>query len=605
MDYFIRDNDGVVVAKKSKKIEISPLTKIEVGVWIDVPNPKLWNIQNPNLYTLNTKVSIDSVEVDNDITTFGVRSIEFKRGAFLLNGKQLRFNGVCLHHDNGPLGTAQIDRADERKLQIMKDMGVNAIRTSHNPPSPEFLSICDRLGLLVINEAFDSWTIPKTENDYAKHFDKWSKIDLRDLIRRDRNHPSVIMWSVGNEILEQSDKEDGWIEAKRLADIVRAEDHTRPSTIGFNYFPTPYDSNMANQVDIVGMNYKPLGYKEIHTKYPQIIIYGSETSSVTSSRGVYHLPIEKYSTHESLQVTSYDIIGPPWSYPPDVEFHNQEKNPYVLGEFMWTGFDYLGEPTPYGGRDNTTNGYWNGHWPSRSSYFGAVDLCGIPKDRFYLYQSQWTTDPMIHLLPHWNWDKSFKGKNIPVYAYTNCEEAELFLNGESLGRRIKGKDLTPIKIKFLRCADTVFYSKYRLSWDVPYKAGELKVVGYNDGKAVAEKVIRTASKPAGLRLDVDRSVITADGKDLSFVTVSVIDKDGNLCPTADNLIHFEVEGEGRLRAVGNGNAATTESFQVPYRKAFSGKCMAIIESSKNEGSISLTAYSKGLKKETIIIKTIK
>ncbi|MFI3289505.1 MAG: glycoside hydrolase family 2 TIM barrel-domain containing protein [Rikenellaceae bacterium] len=604
--YTIYDANNKVIGSKTTKLTIPAMGKGSAAAWINVNNPAKWDIDSPNLYSMKSEVTIGGELVDVDETTFGIRSIHFDTDGFYLNGRKVRMNGVCLHHDNGPLGTAQYDRADERKLQIMKDMGVNAIRTSHNPPSPEFLAICDRLGLLVLDEIFDGWKINKTENDYGLFFDEWSEADVTNILMRDRNHPSIVMWSVGNEILEQAKKEDGWRDAKRLANIVRNLDPTRPSTIGFNNYPGPYDNNMAQQLDVVGINYKPLHYGVLREKYPQMILYGSETSSCTSSRGVYHLPIEKYTTHESLQVTSYDIIGPSWAYPPDVEFDAQEKYPFMIGEFIWTGFDYLGEPTPYGGRDNFTNGYWNGHWPSRSSYFGAVDLCGLPKDRFYLYKSHWDADgdPMIHLLPHWNW-KGMEGKDIPVYAYTNCEEAELFLNGESLGKRVKGKDLTPIKIKFVRCEDTVFMSKYRLSWDVPYKAGELKVVGYNGGKQVTEETIRTAGKPAGIVLSADRDVITADGKDLSYVTVSIVDKDGNLCPEADNLVNFSVEGAGKLLAVGNGNAATEESFQAPYRKAFSGKCMVILNSNKGgeSGAITLKATSKGLSAATITIES--
>ncbi|MFI3248028.1 MAG: glycoside hydrolase family 2 TIM barrel-domain containing protein [Rikenellaceae bacterium] len=604
--YTILDADKKEVASKTTKVSIPAMGKGSAASWINVENPAKWDIDDPNMYSMKTEVTIGGETVDVDEQSFGIRSILYTTEGFFLNGRQVRMNGVCLHHDNGPLGAAQYDRADERKLQIMKDMGVNAIRTSHNPPSPEFLSICDKLGLMVLDEFFDGWKMNKTENDYGLFFDEWSEADVTNIMLRDRNHPSVVMWSVGNEILEQSKKEDGWRDAKRLAAIVRKIDPTRPSTIGFNNYPGPYDQNMAQQLDVVGINYKPLGYGEIREKYPQMILYASETSSCTSSRGVYHLPIEKYQTHESLQVTSYDLIGPSWAYPPDVEFDAQEKYPFMIGEFIWTGFDYLGEPTPYGGRDNFTNGYWNGHWPSRSAYFGAVDLCGIPKDRFYLYQSHWDADgdPMIHLLPHWNW-KGMEGKNIPVYAYTNCEEAELFLNGESLGKRVKGKDLTPVQIKFIRCEDTVFMSKYRLSWDVPYKAGELKVVGYNGGEKIVEETIRTAGKPAGIVLSADRDVITADGKDLSYVTVSIVDKDGNLCPEADNMVNFSVEGAGKLLAVGNGNAATEESFQAPYRKAFSGKCMAILNSNKggDSGEITLTATSKGLSTATITIQS--
>jgi beta-galactosidase len=350
------------------------------------------------------------------------------------------------------------------------------------------------------------------------------------------------------------------------------------------------------------MNYKPSKYDEVHKNYPQLPFYGSETSSCTSSRGIYHLPIEKYKTHESLQVTSYDLIGPPWAYPPDIEFYFQEKNPIFMGEFIWTGFDYLGEPTPYGGTDNSSDGHWSGDWPSRSSYFGAVDLCGFPKDRFFLYQSQWTDKPMIHLLPHWNW-KGMEGKTIPVYCYTNCDEAELFLNGKSLGKKVKGKDLTTIKVKFLRYEPETFDSPYRLSWDVPYEAGRLKVVGYKDGKQILEKQINTAGKPYKVSLSADREELSADGRDLAYVTVRIEDKNGNLCPLAENLVNFDVEGDGRLIAVDNGNASTTEPFQANYRKAFSGMCLAVLKSSKRSGEIKLKATSRKLKSAEILVKT--
>ena len=603
VSYKVLDKGNNLVAEAVSTTEtLSASSKTKVGVWMNVLNPTKWDTNNPYMYKLVSEVKVDGVVLDKTLTPFGIRSIYYDTNGFYLNGKLVKFNGVCLHHDNGPLGAAVYKRADERKLQIMKDMGVNAIRTSHNPVAPEFLDLCDEMGLLVLDEVFDGWKKPKTALDYGQHFDEWSERDLTDIIKRDRNHPSVVMWSAGNEILEQSNKPNGWRYAKRLADIARAADPTRPSTIGFNYYPAPYDNNMAQQVDIAGMNYKPLHYATIRANYPQLPIYGSETSSCTSSRGVYHLPITKYKTHESLQVSSYDLVCPPWAYPPDVEFDALEKAPYVMGQFIWTGFDYLGEPTPYGGKDNSTNGYWNGHWPSRSSYFGAVDLCGLPKDRFYLYQSQWSDKPMVHLLPHWNW-KGKEGETIPVYAYTNCEEVELFLNGQSLGKKVKGVDKTTIKVQFLKYEGTEFVSKYRLSWEVPYAPGEIKVVGYNSGKAITEKTIRTAGKPDRIRLIADRSRITADGKDLSYVTVRIEDKKGNLCPDADNLVNFTTEGEGTLIAVGNGNAATTEPFQAPYRKAFSGMCMAIVKSSEQSGQITLKAKSKGLKAATITIET--
>ncbi|REE02012.1 beta-galactosidase GalB [Marinoscillum furvescens] len=596
------DPSGTKVGSAKEDLEIPAGQTGTSALYTIIESPKLWDLDAPHLYTAVTTLTVDGQVTDTYRSTFGIRSIRYTRDAFYLNEKQVRFNGVCLHHDNGALGAAVYRRADERKLQIMKEMGVNAIRTSHNPPSRTFLELCDELGLLVQDEAFDVWKMEKVPNGYNLFFEEWGELDLKDMIVRDRNHPSIVMWSIGNEIIEQRDKKNGWTVAKKLHDVCRATDPTRPTSVGLNYYPAPYDNNMAQQVDVVGMNYKPSRYSEVRSNYPGLPIYGSETSSCTSSRGVYHLPIEKYKTHPSLQVTSYDLIGPGWAYPPDIEFHFQEKNPYVMGEFIWTGFDYLGEPTPYGGRDNSTNGYWNDDWPARSSYFGAVDLCGFPKDRFYLYQSQWTEKPMIHLLPHWNW-AGMEGENIPVYAYTNCDEAELFLNGKSLGRKVKGVDKTTILIDFFRYEPKTFESPYRLSWEVPYEAGELKVVGYKDGRQVSEKVIRTAGKPAKVRLSVDRNRIAADGRDLAYVTVRIEDKDGNLCPNADNLVTFDVRGAGKLIAVDNGNAATLESFQDTKRKAFSGMALAILNSGEKAGTITLTAKSKGLKGAKIQVQT--
>ncbi|MEM9983710.1 MAG: glycoside hydrolase family 2 TIM barrel-domain containing protein [Bacteroidota bacterium] len=553
--------DGQTVASIEEEIEVAAQATTYSGMYVNIDQPQRWDLETPYLYRVVTTLHLGDQLMDRYETRFGIRDIQYDRDGFHLNGRKVRFQGVCLHHDNGALGAAVYRRADERKLEIMKAMGVNAIRTSHNPPSREFLELCDEMGLLVQDEAFDVWSIPKVPNGYNKYFDEWGERDLKDMILRDRNHPSVVMWSIGNEIIEQRDKEHGWEVAKRLYDFAKEVDKTRAVYAGFNFYPAPYDQNMAQQVDIAGMNYKPTKYGEVREKYPNIPLFGSETSSCTSSRGIYHLPIEKYKHHPSLQVTSYDLIGPPWAYPPDIEFHFLAQNPHSMGEFIWTGFDYLGEPTPFGGRDNSTNGYWNDDWPARSSYFGAVDLCGFPKDRFFLYQSQWTQEPMIHLLPHWNWE-GMEGETIPVYCYTNCEEAELFVNGKSMGRRVKGKDKTKILIDFLRYEPKTFDSPYRLSWEVPYEAGSIKVVGYQDGKAILEKEIQTAGKPAQIALSVDREQLDADGRDLAYVTVRILDKAGNLCPMADNQVNFEVEGAGELIAVDNGNAATTESCEA-------------------------------------------
>ncbi|MGQ1787646.1 MULTISPECIES: beta-galactosidase GalB [unclassified Saccharicrinis] len=594
--------DGKSVAEAEETMTIPPNSAKVSGTWCYIKNPKRWDLETPHLYNAVTTITQNGKVLDTYHTRFGIRHISYDKDGFYLNGRKVRFNGVCLHHDNGALGAAIYRRADERKLQIMKDMGVNAIRTSHNPPSRELLELCDEMGLLVQDEAFDVWKMPKVPNGYNVFFEEWAERDIKAMVKRDRNHPSIVMWSIGNEIIEQKDKKDGWRSAKMLNDYVKEMDMTRPTTAGFNHYSGPYDNNMAQQVDIAGANYKPTKYGEIHENYPDLPIYGSETSSCTSSRGVYHLPIEKYKTHESLHVSSYDLIGPPWAYPPDIEFHFQEKYPHSMGEFIWTGFDYLGEPTPYGGKDNSTNGYWNGDWPVHSSYFGAVDLCGFPKDRFFLYQSQWTTEPMIHLLPHWNW-KGMEGREIPVFCYTNCDEAELFLNGKSLGKRVKGKDLTEIKVDFLRYKPKTFMSKYRLSWNVPYQAGELKVVGYKDGKAIQEEIINTAGKPAKVSLSVDRKTIEASGTDLAYVTVRIEDKNGNLCPMADNQVFFKVKGAGSLIAVDNGNQASLESFQANHRKAFSGMALAILKSSEAAETIQLTATSKGLKSAKVVVTT--
>ena len=591
--------ESTVMAKQNSVEKAVQTTSVEA--------PMLWDLDTPNLYLAKTTIFEGKKVLDTYKTTFGIRTIEYGADfGFKLNGKKTRFNGVCMHHDLGPLGTAVNTRATERQLEIMQEMGVNAIRTSHNPPSPEQVALCDEMGLMIQVEAFDVWQMPKVKNDYSKYFDQWHERDLRDMIRTFRNSPSVVMWSIGNEILEQSLDTKGAEIAQTLVSICKDEDTTRPTTAGFNYYPKPINNGMAAAIDLVGLNYKPRKYKEMLKKHPDWIVYGSETSSTVSSRGTYHLPIEKYIKHESLEITSYDFIGPPWAYPPDIEFEALEASPNNLGEFIWTGFDYLGEPTPYGGKDNSTNGYWNGDWPARSSYFGAVDLCGIPKDRFYLYQSQWTTTPMVHLLPHWNWEGK-EGEIIPVLSYTNAEEVELFVNGESFGRKRKGIDKTPIPINFIdweggRYKGT-YMSPYRLMWEVPYQQGTLKVVAYNNGKVVSQKSINTASKPAKIELIPDRSKLSADGEDISFITVRIVDENGNVCPTADNLVKFSISGAGSIAAVGNGDPATTAPFQSNQRKAFNGLCMLMVKSTEKDGNIIIKATSKGLEMKSLRLTT--
>jgi len=449
-----------------------------------------------------------------------------------------------------------------------------------------------------MDEAFDMWRIPKVPNGYSKYYDEWSERDVGDMIRRDRNHPSIIMWSIGNEIPEQKSA-DGWKEAKRLTGLFHEEDPTRPTTSAFNDWDDAIRNHLADNVDVPGFNYKPMRYEQIMKEHPDWVIVGSETSSCVSSRGVYHLPIEKYEKDASRQLSSYDIIAPPWAYCPDVEFTYQDKFPNVLGEFVWTGFDYIGEPTPYFDWQGNNNDH---DWPARSSYFGMVDLAGFPKDRYYLYQSQWTSKPMVHILPHWNWT-GHEGKNIPVMAYTNAEAVELFLNGKSLGKKGRFSEPVDIPVGSNVSPDKNFYTKYRLLWQVPYEPGTLKAIAYSSGKEVAAEEVHTAGAPAKIALAPDRKVIHADGDDLSFVTVRIEDKDGNLCPSADNLVHFGVTGAGEIQAVDNGNAATVEPFHADHRTAFSGLALLIVRSQNRPGKIQVVATSDGLSQGEVEIDT--
>jgi beta-galactosidase len=589
------DANGRNVADTSASANIPAAGTQTVAATLSVDHPELWDIDRPYMYSLITEVLEGGAVVDRYATPFGIRSIAFDRQrGFLLNGKSVRLHGVCLHHDLGALGAAVSRRATERQLQIMKSAGVNAIRTSHNPPSPELLEYADRLGLLVMDEAFDMWRIPKVVNGYSKYYDEWSERDVRDMVRRDRNHPSIIMWSIGNEIPEQGSA-DGWKEARRLTGFFHAGDPTRPTTSAFNNPDDAIRNKLADEVDIPGFNYSPTRYQRILDEHPDWIIYGSETASCVSSRGVYHLPLEKYEKHPSLQLSSYDIIAPPWAYCPDVEFDAQQRIPRLLGEFVWTGFDYIGEPTPYFDQPDARD------WPARSSYFGMVDLAGFPKDRYFLYQSVWTSTPMVHLLPHWNWP-GHEGQPIPVMVYSNAEEVELFLNGASLG--VQKTRTTPVQLPVGRnVSDTLkFSSSYRLLWQVPYQPGTLRAIARNHGVEVARDDTHTAGAAARVRLIADRSVIHADGDDLSFITARIEDADGHLVPTADSLISFKVAGAGYIEAVDNGNAATVEPFHADQRHAFNGLALLIVRSRAGQaGSIQINATSEGLAQGTATI----
>jgi len=598
----IVDAAGVTVARASADAVVAGGAVQTVQSGLTVTKPQRWDLDRPYLYTLASEVRDGTRVVDRYETPFGIRSIAFdKQKGFLLNGRAVKLQGVCNHHDLGALGAAVNRRATERQLQILKGAGVNALRTSHNPPSPELLEFCDRLGIVVMDEAFDMWRQPKVANGYSKYYDEWSERDVRDFVRRDRNHPSVIMWSIGNEIPEQ-DSPNGWKEAKRLTGLFHQEDPTRPTTSAFDSPEAAIKNHLAENVDIPGLNYRPWMYARTLKDHPDWILVGSETASCVSSRGVFHLPIEKYEKHPSLQLTGYDVIAPPWAYCPEAEFLYQERMPQVLGEFVWTGFDYIGEPTPYFGERGATVAT---DWPSRSSYFGFVDLAGFPKDRYYLYQSEWTKTPMVHVLPHWNWAGN-EGKPIPVMVYTNADDVELFVNGKSAGKKKRFSE--PVDLPVGKNVATgvggtdpglvhegKMASKWRLVWQVPYAPGSIKAVAYQAGKQVAVDEVKTAGSPARIKLVPDRTTIQADGDDLSFVTVRIEDKDGNLCPLADSLVRFSVTGAGKIEAVDNGNAATEEPFHADHRKAFSGLALLIVRSTPGQaGGIHITASSDGL-----------
>lgn len=550
---------------------------------LKVSSPALWDIDSPKIHQIVSEVYVDGKLFDKYTTPFGFRTFAFdKDKGFTLNNRSVKLKGVCLHHDLGPLGAVVNQRALERQLIMMKEMGCNAIRTSHNPPSPETLEVCDRLGLLVQVEAFDEWKLGKNANGYHLYFDQWAEKDLQAMIRRDRNHPSVIMWSIGNEVREQ-DSATGSEVARMLADICRKEDSTRPVTAGFNNHNAAIKNGLADAIDLVGFNYKPHDYTKKHKKHPEYILYGSETASTVSSRGEYKFPVKETpgAYNEDYQTSSYDMEYPNWGSTPDTEFKQQDECDFISGEFVWTGFDYLGEPTPY-----------NSGTPARSSYFGIVDLAGIKKDRYYLYQSQWSQTPVLHLLPHWNWEGRV-GREVPVYCYTNHAKAELFVNGQSQG--IKKK------------SEASKYERYRLMWNnVIYTPGEIKVIAYDEaGNKVDSTAIQTAGKSHQIRLTPDRKEITADGKDLSFVLVEILDQKGVLCPQANQLLFFEVKGDGQFKAACNGDPTDQTAFSSPYMRTFNGKLMLVIESTKNTGTAEITVYGGHLKAAQQLIHTHK
>jgi beta-galactosidase len=576
---------------EAQSFEVNPGAPRLTSVPVELAAPSLWDLATPHRYLAVATLERDGKVIDRLETPFGIRALSLDPDlGLVLNGRPVRLNGVCQHHDLGALGAAVHVAALERQLRLLREMGVNSIRTSHNPPAPELLDLCDRLGLLVQAEAFDAWAVPKKANDYSVHFPWWHEADLRALIRRDRNHPCVVMWSIGNEILEQC-SDAGWRVAARLAGIVRDEDRTRPVAAGYNFVSSGFNG-FDSPVDIFGYNYKPHEYARVRARHPRLALLGSETSSTISSRGEYVFPVSENKDHgrSDFQMSSYDLYAPEWATTPDIEFAAQDDYTYLLGEYVWTGFDYLGEPTPY--NDDATNllnyadpaararaaaelaALGKIRVPSRSSYFGIIDLAGFPKDRFFLYQARWRPDlPVAHLLPHWTWPGR-EGETTPVHLYTSGDEAELFLNGVSLGRKKRGP------------------RDYRLRWDeVVYAPGELRAVAYKNGVLWAESVRRTTGPAATLRLVEE----TLPDRSLRFVALRVEDAAGNLVPRAKIPVRFSVSGPADLIATDNGDATDHTPFPSPARHTFNGLTLAILRPHPDSrGEIRLIAEAPAL-----------
>jgi beta-galactosidase len=604
----IIDQSGKILAtaQSPKTIKENDIAKEEQQLVLD--NPRRWSIEDPYLYKICTEIVEKEKTIDTYTTPLGVRTFVFDPDkGFSLNGQPVKIKGVCMHHDLGCLGAAVNKRAIERQLQILKGMGVNGIRTSHNPPAPELLQLCDSMGFIVMDETFDMWRKKKTAYDYAQYFNEWHERDLTDHILRDRNHPSVFMWSIGNEVMEQ------WTDAnadtldiqqanlilnlkrdpaslrsdsmsvnalltKKLADIVRNLDPTRPITSGNNE-PSPQNHLFkSGAIDLIGFNYHLSDFDNVKIHFPGKPFIATETTSALATRGYYRMPSDSVYiwpsrwdlpfSDPSYACSSYDNCHVPWGSTHEETWRKVNDNPFVSGMYIWTGFDYMGEPTPY----------W---FPARSSYFGVVDLAGFPKDAYYFYQSVWTDKTMLHVFPHWNWEK---GQLIDIWAYyNNADEAELFLNGISQGVRKKAPN------------------EFHVVWRLTYQPGTIRVVTRKNGREVLSQEIKTAGEPYQIRLTPDRKEIAADGTDLSFVTVEILDRDGNLCPNAENQIYFEISGNGKIAGVDNGSPISMESFKAPQRKAFYGKCLVVIQSDKTADKIRLTATSNGLKSGSTII----
>ena len=599
-----------MVSKASKACQVEA-KGATISQLLNVNKPQLWSLESPNLYTVTTEIEENGRILDCDTISIGLRNVAFdvKKG-FFLNGKNIKINGVCLHGDLGCLGTAINEDALYRQLLMMKDMGVNAIRCSHNPPAPELLNLCDSMGLLVMDEAFDSWMQGKTTYDYSIYFKTWAERDLRDMVLRDRNHPSIILWSIGNEVLEQWNKTKSATVALEdvnillnnsrdktllsttdtlnasakltqfLASIVRRYDPTRLISAGCNEVSPNNNLFKSGALDVIGFNYHQKKVADVPQNFPGKPFIMTETVSALHTRGYYRMPSDslyRWPTHKrpftepSFMCSSYDNSCAYWGSTHEQTWDIVKHTPYCSGQFIWTGFDYIGEPTPF-------------NFPARSSYFGIVDLAGFPKDVYYLYQSEWTNKPVLHVFPHWNW---IEGQAIDLWCYYNqADEVELFINGKSQGVRKKSNE-----------------HEYHVAWHVTYEPGEVRVVARKNGKQVNEKTIRTAGAPHHIRLTSNRNVLKANGRSLSFVTVEVVDKEGNLCPWADQNIQFSLTGEGKIAGVDNGSPFSLERFQANSRHAFFGKCMVVVQAGKAPSVIKLTAKGVDLQPQTIEIKS--
>lgn len=604
---YLQDKNGLPVGKeivgfRNEDVVVRKNSKITTAARFSVKNPQLWDIDTPYCYVAVSRIMTDGKELDRYETTFGIRNAEFTlENGFMLNGKKIPIRGVCMHHDLGALGAAFNIVAAERQLRIMKEMGANAIRTSHNPPAPELVALCDRMGLLMQLELTDTWHKGKRKNDYSILFDDWNEADMRSLVRHYRNHPSVIMWSIGNEVPDQAS--DLGVEiAHKLTAYSHDEDPTRPTTYGCNRGDIA-NREIVNHVDVFGQNYHLKAYGEFLKQNPTRRYHASETSSATSSRGEYFFPVTTKTddNRANFQLSSYDMKTIEWGCMPEDEFAMLEKFPSMSGEFVWTGFDYLGEPTPY--NEDMTNllnftdpkdlektkkeleALGKIKPPSRSSYFGIVDLCGFPKDRYYNYKSYWRPDvPMVHILPHWNWEKRI-GEITPVHIYTSGDAVELFLNGKSLGRKEKS------------------HAYDRLKWmDVRYEPGTLKAVAYKNGEKWAEETVETTGKPARIQVTPEKNVLKADGSDLSFIRVTIVDAKGRMVPRANNHLKFSISGPAEIIATDNGDATDLTPFQSLERNAYNGMALVILRSAyQKTGKVVLQVESKELPKQIIIL----